>query len=135
VTTTLPWQTYAVHGGIGHAIARVDFGISHFVGAHSTRRETRRARHWQCDIQKRRYTYPKNDATDVSEVLKRLGFETIIGLDLDKVGMDEKTINFSRAVRDADVALVYYSGHAMQFAGANYLMPMLRSMTRQIYDG
>jgi formylglycine-generating enzyme required for sulfatase activity len=67
---------------------------------------------------------PKNDATDVSEALKRLGFETIVGLDLNKDGMEEKSIAFARAARDADVALVYYSGHAMQFGGFNYLMPV-----------
>jgi formylglycine-generating enzyme required for sulfatase activity/uncharacterized caspase-like protein len=67
---------------------------------------------------------PRNDATDVSDALKRLGFETIVGLDLDKGGMEEKSFDFARAARDADVALVYYSGHAMQFAGVNYLMPV-----------
>jgi hypothetical protein len=61
---------------------------------------------------------PKNDAVDVSEVLKRLGFETIVGLDLDKANMEDATIKFARAARDADVALVYYSGHAMQFGGS-----------------
>jgi uncharacterized caspase-like protein len=67
---------------------------------------------------------PRNDATNVSEALKRLGFETIVGLDLDRDGMEEKLIAFARIARDADVALVYYSGHAMQFGGGNYLMPV-----------
>jgi hypothetical protein len=67
---------------------------------------------------------PRNDAQDVSASLQRLGFETIVGLDLDDVGMKEKSIAFARAARDADVALVYYSGHAMQFGGSNYLMPV-----------
>jgi uncharacterized caspase-like protein len=67
---------------------------------------------------------PKNDATDVSETLKRLGFETIVDLDLDDVGMKEKSIDFARAAHDADVALVYYGGHAMQFGGSNYLIPV-----------
>jgi hypothetical protein len=31
---------------------------------------------------------------------------------------------FSHAVRNADVAIFYYSGHAMQFGGFNYLMPV-----------
>jgi formylglycine-generating enzyme required for sulfatase activity len=66
---------------------------------------------------------PKNDAHEVSETLRRLGFETIVGLDLDEAGMNDKSIDFARAARDADVALVYYSGHAMQFGGVNYLMP------------
>jgi uncharacterized caspase-like protein len=82
---------------------------------------------------------PRNDAEDVAASLKRAGFETITGFDLDKAGMDDATIRFARAVRDADVALFYYSGHAMQFAGVNYLMPVdaklsdeadLRRMTR-----
>jgi uncharacterized caspase-like protein len=67
---------------------------------------------------------PRNDAQDVSAALQRLGFETIVGLDLNKDGMEEKSIAFARTARDADVALVYYSGHAMQFGGINYLMPV-----------
>ena len=38
--------------------------------------------------------------------------------------MQEIAIRFARAARQADVALFYYSGHAMQFAGVNYLMPV-----------
>jgi formylglycine-generating enzyme required for sulfatase activity len=67
---------------------------------------------------------PRNDAEDVSAALKRMGFETIIALNLDKQGMDETTLRFARAARDADVAMFYYSGHAIQFAGTNYLLPI-----------
>ena len=56
--------------------------------------------------------------------LRRAGFETIVGLDLDKRAMDEVGLQFARAARDADVAIFYYSGHAMQFKGTNYLMPI-----------
>jgi hypothetical protein len=82
---------------------------------------------------------PRNDAEDVAAALARVGFETIVGLDLDKAAMDEHAIQFARRARDADVAIFYYSGHAMQFAGVNYLMPIdarltdeadLRRMTR-----
>jgi uncharacterized caspase-like protein len=52
-----------------------------------------------------------NDAQDVSAALQRLGFETIVGLDLDDFGMKEKCIAFARAAIDGGVALVYYSGH------------------------
>lgn len=57
---------------------------------------------------------PRNDAEDVAAALKRTGFTTIVGLDLTKDGMDDLTIQFARAVRGADVAVFYYSGHAMQ---------------------
>jgi hypothetical protein len=71
-----------------------------------------------------RLANPRNDATDVAAALKRLGFETIVGLDLDKAGMDDIEIRFTRAARDADMAMVYYSGHAIQYAGTNYLLPV-----------
>jgi caspase domain-containing protein len=82
---------------------------------------------------------PRNDAQDVAASLKRSGFETIVGIDLDKSGMEQATIEFARAARTADVAIFYYSGHAMQYAGVNYLIPVdaeltdeadLRRMTR-----
>jgi caspase domain-containing protein/uncharacterized protein DUF4189 len=82
---------------------------------------------------------PTNDAAGVAEALKRAGFETILATDLTRAGMDEATIRFARAARTADVAMFYYSGHALQFAGVNYLAPVdvdlkdeadLRRMTR-----
>jgi hypothetical protein len=72
---------------------------------------------------------PRNDASDVAAALRRSGFETDVGFDLDKAGMDAAAIRFARAARDADVAMFYYSGHAMQFAGANYLMPVDARLT------
>jgi hypothetical protein len=67
---------------------------------------------------------PRNDATDVAAAFKQLGFETILATDLDKNGMDDAAIPFARAARVADVAMFYYSGHAMQFGGVNYLAPI-----------
>jgi hypothetical protein len=43
--------------------------------------------------------------------------------------MVDATIEFSRAARVADVALFYYSGHALQFNGINYLAPVDASLT------
>jgi hypothetical protein len=72
---------------------------------------------------------PKNDANDVAGTLKRNGFEVIVGLDLDQLGMQDTVIRFARAVRDADVAMFYYSGHALQFGGVNYLLPIDAKLT------
>ena len=47
---------------------------------------------------------PRNDAQDVAASLTRIGFETIVGVDLDEAGMDEHAIQFARRARDADVA-------------------------------
>lgn len=67
---------------------------------------------------------PKNDANDVSAALKRSGFEVILGIDLDQHAMRETSIQFAKAARDADVAMFYYAGHAIQFNGINYLIPI-----------
>ncbi|MGP0058997.1 MAG: caspase family protein [Beijerinckiaceae bacterium] len=72
---------------------------------------------------------PPHDAEDVAAALKRSGFETIVGVDLDKAKMDDAAIEFARAARTADVAVFYYSGHAMQFAGVNYLVPVDAKLT------
>jgi Caspase domain len=72
---------------------------------------------------------PRNDAQDVAAALKRSGFETILGVDLDKAGMEEIAIKFARAARGADVAMFYYSGHGMQFGGTNYLVPVDATLT------
>ncbi len=67
---------------------------------------------------------PTHDAEDVAAALKRSGFDTIVGLDLDQGKMQDAAIRFARAARTADVAVFYYSGHALQFSGVNYLMPI-----------
>jgi tetratricopeptide (TPR) repeat protein len=67
---------------------------------------------------------PQNDATDVAAALMRSGFQTIVKTDLDWDGMVDAAIRFSRSARAADVALFYYSGHALQFNGVNYLAPI-----------
>jgi len=76
-----------------------------------------------------RLTNPVNDASDVATALKSVGFETIVATDLDRAGMDEAAIRFSRVARDADIALLYYSGHALQFGGVNYLAPIDTRLT------
>jgi hypothetical protein len=67
---------------------------------------------------------PPHDAEDVAAALKRTGFETVLGVDLDKAKMEDAAIDFARAARNADVAVFYYSGHALQYAGVNYLIPV-----------
>src|SRR5580700_9930349 len=67
---------------------------------------------------------PSHDAQDVAAALRRTGFQTIVGIDLDQAGMQDAAIRFARAARTADVAMFYYSGHALQFAGVNYMVPI-----------
>ena len=67
---------------------------------------------------------PAHDAEDVAAALKRSNFDVIFGADLRQAEMQEAAIRFARAASTADVAVFYYSGHAMQFNGINYLMPV-----------
>ncbi|WP_092028508.1 caspase family protein [Bradyrhizobium sp. OK095] len=67
---------------------------------------------------------PSHDAEDVASSLRRSGFEVLQGIDLRQADMQDLTIRFARAASRADVAMFYYSGHAMQYNGVNYLMPV-----------
>ena len=67
---------------------------------------------------------PTHDAEDVAAALRKSNFEVILGTDLRQADMQELTIRFARAAGAADVAMFYYSGHAMQHNGVNYLMPV-----------
>ncbi len=67
---------------------------------------------------------PKNDADDVAATLRTLGFEVVLATNADKRALDQAMQQFARQVTDADSALFFYAGHAMQYQGRNYLMPI-----------
>ena len=66
---------------------------------------------------------PQNDASDVATALRALGFEVLLTVDANKREFDLSLQKFAHLATDADAALFYYAGHAMQFQGRNYLMP------------
>ena len=65
-----------------------------------------------------------NDAGDMAAALRKVGFEVIDGIDLDKRGMDALLTRFARLAQDADSAMFYFAGHGFQFNGENYLVPI-----------
>jgi uncharacterized caspase-like protein len=67
---------------------------------------------------------PAHDAVDVGTTLRRLKFDVIEGIDLDKAGMDRTIRQFARALGNADVGLLFYAGHGLQVNGQNYLVPI-----------
>ena len=67
---------------------------------------------------------PGNDATDMATALKATGFEVVLGLDLDKRGLDDKIREFARKLTGADTGLLFYAGHGLQVSGQNYLLPV-----------
>ena len=66
---------------------------------------------------------PKNDAQDVAAALRSLDFEVILAVDAGKRELDLAMTQFARAATNADAALFFYAGHALQYQGRNYLMP------------
>jgi tetratricopeptide (TPR) repeat protein len=67
---------------------------------------------------------PRNDAEDIGRTLKGLGFEVLLGIDLNRADMEEMLIRFARNLDKADTALVFYAGHGLQHNGINYLAPI-----------
>jgi hypothetical protein len=67
---------------------------------------------------------PKNDASDVAEVLRSLGFEVQLQLNTGKRELDAVFEKFARLAATADSALFFYAGHAIQYSGKNFLMPV-----------
>src|SRR5215470_14160967 len=67
---------------------------------------------------------PRNDAEDMANTLKSLGFEVILRINADKQNFFQALAEFARAMTGADVGLFFYAGHGMQYYGSNYLMPV-----------
>jgi len=69
-------------------------------------------------------TNPIRDIDAVEERLKQAGFEVIAGRDLGRIETEEIVRRFLKSLVGADVALFYYSGHAVQVNDGNYLVPV-----------
>jgi uncharacterized caspase-like protein len=67
---------------------------------------------------------PMNDASDISQSLKRLGYtvQTVTNAGFDD--MRRSIIAFGRDAQNADVALVFFAGHGMEIGGENWLIPI-----------
>jgi uncharacterized caspase-like protein len=66
---------------------------------------------------------PVNDANGIANKLKRLGFSVDLGLDLNEEAFRKTIRKFAEKLNENDVALFYYSGHAIQVDGTNYMLP------------
>ena len=62
---------------------------------------------------------PPNDARDVADALKALGFAVTLGVDLDQAQMQRSIDDFVHSAATADVSLFYYGGHGLQVAARN----------------
>lgn len=67
---------------------------------------------------------PVNDATLISDRLRKIGFEVKLQKNLDELGFKKIIKELSRNSENYNATLVYYAGHAVQLSGQNYLLPV-----------
>ncbi len=67
---------------------------------------------------------PVNDAKDITEALKDLGFTVITLIDVSHQEMYQAIRDFGKELARTDVGLFYYAGHGIQVDGVNYLIPL-----------
>ncbi len=65
-----------------------------------------------------------NDARDVAASLKQSGFEILLRENVTRDGLFQAIQEFGGRLRDGDVALFYFAGHAIQVRDRNYLIPI-----------
>jgi hypothetical protein len=64
-----------------------------------------------------------NDAVDLNVSLKNLGFQTLLVQNASLATMRQKTREFAELALNADVALIFFAGHGIEYRGNNYLVP------------
>jgi uncharacterized caspase-like protein len=67
---------------------------------------------------------PANDADAIEGLLSDLGFDSVRRADRGGAELKRDLERFAEDARDADVAVLYYSGHGIEAAGENYLVPV-----------
>jgi len=74
---------------------------------------------------------PINDAKDMADALRNIGFEVIERINADKKEMILSIDKFYENLRRSDVGVFYYAGHGMQLQGVNYLIPVEHNITSE----
>lgn len=74
---------------------------------------------------------PGNDATDMAETLHQLGFMVTLLLDANLREMEDLVEQFARRLHEGKPGLFYFSGHGVQIAGENYLIPLGARIERE----
>jgi uncharacterized caspase-like protein len=64
-----------------------------------------------------------NDATDLSNELKRIGFYVTKSTDLIHEEMEKRIRQFANSIMSGDIVLFFYAGHGVQWEDQNYLIP------------
>jgi uncharacterized caspase-like protein len=66
---------------------------------------------------------PLNDANDMADVLRKLGFSVQLKINADQRSMEVSIRTFGKKLRSGGIGLFYFAGHGLQVDGRNYLIP------------
>jgi hypothetical protein len=72
-----------------------------------------------------------DDAHDMAGALKRLRFDVDLVLDPDRAALESAVKRLGRRSIGADVSLLYYSGHALESQGINWIVPASADVTSE----
>ena len=67
---------------------------------------------------------PPRDARSIADELRRAGFSTELVIDPDRTALERAVRALGAAAATADVVMFFYAGHAVEFNGQNYLIPV-----------
>jgi hypothetical protein len=68
--------------------------------------------------------YPITDGRALADELRGAGFDVTVGTDLTKQAMQTAIGDFTSRIKPGSAALIFFSGHAIQLARQNYLLPV-----------
>jgi hypothetical protein len=74
---------------------------------------------------------PINDATEIANSLRQLGFDVTLLKDADLRQIEQAIENFNRKLRQGGTGLFYFAGHGTQVDGENYLIPVEAKLERE----
>ncbi len=68
---------------------------------------------------------PANDANDLANTLRAIGFETTVKVNVDSNNMKSLIRDFGEKLKSNDgIGLFFYAGHGVQVNGENYMLPV-----------
>jgi hypothetical protein len=68
---------------------------------------------------------PANDASDLANTLRAIGFDTTVKVNVDSASMKNLIRDFGEKLKNNDgIGLFFFAGHGVQVNGENYMLPV-----------
>lgn len=74
---------------------------------------------------------PVNDATDMAETLRGLGWKVTLRTNATQRQMKEAIREFGAELEHGGIGLFYFAGHGLQYRGENFLVPVAANIERE----